>query len=1053
VDADTLLEPEASPDMGATPGAGDVVRRLVEACHDPAEDVWDDLDARMRATVLTALSDVRERHAALLAECGLPEDPPQGAEDRRTAMVAYRHWLTSDVFPALAMVLDRHEPTSMVVDCFGRGFATALEGARGLPETMLAQWGEGALDPRPTDPWGRRARKALGRWVSVARKADRERSVPVRALALRHLGLHVLPGYDRSASDAVRAWAEWAGRLERACAAWADVALPILGRAEVVEVPAADPEEAPSEPADEAWIALQVAAEAFDATLNALMEQPHTEARLTCEELMGRARGALDSDARVAGSFVFRPEAPMIGAHPLPELQRARLKLAGWDRQVASRISLYRTLLAVMVGGAAVRDRMRVRLEAVTLEPSATLLDCAEALTALAAEAKRRGTGDGAPETFDDLRLDGDRLVARALAAFPDPDRVSLEVESVVGDTVDALQAIVRQTPGTLVLHRLDSRTPTNLRAADTREVAFQELARQSLDALRIERIRSAALGFGSALVPVRANLAELPDVIQFAFDASSKELSVADADGAASERAALLAAEALERSAGVLRRAPARVGSALEAAQRQVASELADGGLALLERVGAGRVQSQLLMARSRFWDGLVRLDARFGPALDRARRRARLLSLRSGRSTRRTLRRVRALLGDDSGAPATQSTRTVRAFARADSGPGHVPLVYQRLFSFDPVTDPAFLVGRTGELADVAQRWRRWREDDEVPVMVRGYPGSGVTSFLRIATDVLRADGASVVRFDVEERIASEAELVSRLASLLDLPPAATLGAFARTIVRAAPGTDLPDVVAFDGFEHLYLRVPGGTDVLERFLTFMSETEPRIFWLAGVSQPAWQLLAKAEPTAVSQVDDFELRALPVDRLRETIMQRHRRSGLRLRFAEPREGRALLKRRLRRLRGTDAHQRVLEADFFEQLHRVSLGNIKLALFHWLLAADFEREDGEVLMQPLRRPDFGALDALDAAQNFTLKALLEHRTLTLDEHHAVFRVTRQESYQTFESLQNRRLIEPVDGASSAERQDSEINRGIRYRIRPLLVGAVTGHLRTLNIVH
>ena len=360
---------------------------------------------------------------------------------------------------------------------------------------------------------------------------------------------------------------------------------------------------------------------------------------------------------------------------------------------------------------------------------------------------------------------------------------------------------------------------------------------------------------------------------------------------------------------------------------------------------------------------------------------------------------------------------------------------------------------MGRTAELSDLIQRWRRWQEEDEVPVMVRGYPGSGVTSFLSIVADALSRDGATVVRLDVEQRIGDESDLTSRLAALLGIAPAASLGDLAVNVFGAPRGSEPADVVIVDGLEHLYLRVPGGTDLLERFLTFMSETEPRVFWVAGVSQPAWKLIAKAEPTAVSQVEDFELRALPVARLKETILQRHRRSGLQLSFAEPREGRALLKRRLRRLRGTEAHQQVLAEDFFEQLHRISMGNLKLALFHWLLAADFERAEGEVLMQPLRRPDFGVLEALDATHNFTLKALLEHRTLTLDEHLAVFRVTRQESYQTFESLQNRRLIERVDDPVASEAGASEIGRTSRYRIRPLLVGAVTAHLRTLNIVH
>jgi hypothetical protein len=1037
------------------PGSpGEALERVAQACYDPLTDIWDELDDRMGSTVLAAVADARARHAALILECGLDRAAPGDPIARRAALTAYRHGLTADVLPALVATLEHHKPVMLVAGLFANRFAAAVDLSRGLPESEPVFWGAGALDARPDDALRRRAGKRLARWISVARKPERHRPLPFRAIALRHLAHHVIPLYDRAASDSVRSWAEWTGRLERACATWSEAALPTLMEADAAVVPAAD-DEPSGEGGDQdaEWGSLRSAAEALDEALGALVVgHPDAELRSRTEALMKRAHVALDSDLRAAGSFVLQPEIPIIGAHPLSELDRTRATLAGWDEQIASRLTLYRSLLALAVGGAAVRERLGRRMEEVALEPLEVLNTCRDDLGRLAAEARARSGASDAGR-FEKLREQGNEVVAKVLDAFPDPDVVSTELESIVGDTVDALQGIVRQSPERLVLHRLDSRTPTTLRVAETRQISFQELARQSLDAVRIERVRGATLGLGSALVPIEAAVGELPDVIQFAFDACRDELASEPAQDDATSRAALLAAEALERAAGVLGQTPDRVRSAIVAVDSRVAEELARGGLSLLDRVDAGRVQSQFLRAQSRFGDALLRLEARFGPTMDRLGRRARLFRIRTARFGTRFSRRTMALLGKDGGAPAAQSERTVRAFARGDSGPGHVPLVYQRLFSLAPVTDATFLTGRAVELADVQQRWRRWGEEDGVPVIVRGYPGSGVTSFIRVVANTLGEDGAQVVRHEVEDRIRSEAELVALLATLLDLEPTETLGEFARTVLRIPKGHKLPDVVALDGLEHLYLRVPGGTDVLERFLTFMSETEPRIFWLGGVTQPAWNLIAKAEPTAVFQVEDFELRALSVERLGETILQRHRRSGLRLRFVEPSEGRALLKRRLRRLRGTDAHQRVLQEDFFAQLHRVSLGNLKLALFHWMLAADFEQTEGEVVMQPLRKPDFGVLDALDPTQNFTLKALLEHRTLTLDEHHSVFRVSRQESYQIFESLQNGRLIERIDAVVASQPDDSEINATSRYRIRPLLVGAVTGHLRTLNIVH
>jgi hypothetical protein len=195
-----------------------------------------------------------------------------------------------------------------------------------------------------------------------------------------------------------------------------------------------------------------------------------------------------------------------------------------------------------------------------------------------------------------------------------------------------------------------------------------------------------------------------------------------------------------------------------------------------------------------------------------------------------------------------------------------------------------------------------------------------------------------------------------------------------------------------------------------------------------------------------------LELDQLTGDELREAMTIRHRRSGLPLRFKEPEGNRRLLRQRLKRLRDPEAYDNLLAADFFDRLEKTSSRHLRLALFQWLMAADFEQGDG-VVMEPPERPDFTILDALTLTQNFTLKGFLEHRTLTLDEHDRIFRLPRHESYQIFESLQNRRLIEPVTPEADDLPERSEIEEDLRYRVRPLLEGAVIAHLRGRNIVH
>ena len=104
-------------------------------------------------------------------------------------------------------------------------------------------------------------------------------------------------------------------------------------------------------------------------------------------------------------------------------------------------------------------------------------------------------------------------------------------------------------------------------------------------------------------------------------------------------------------------------------------------------------------------------------------------------------------------------------------------------------------------------------------------------------------------------------------------------------------------------------------------------------------------------------------------------------------------------------------------------------------------------------MHPLAALDWSFLDSLDLMQSFTIKAFLEHNTLTLSEHDAVFRVTRQESYHVFESLVNRQIIEVAAEPEEGDRTVSRVVDGARYRLRPLITGAVARHLASRNIVH
>jgi hypothetical protein len=903
----------------------------------------------------------------------------------------------------------------------------------------------------------------VARWVSAARRTGTERPLPLRFVATRHLHIVVGPGMDEGCFPALRAWSEWITRLERIWIEWSDTALPALIRAEMPTEsleegrPKPKGEEAPAPEAP--WVIIRDAAGSFTAGLDDLVgDAPHTFLAENCRAGVHRARAMLEADLDVAGSFVLPGRDTPTGPPRLRRVERALRNARDVETAIIGRLKLYHSFLSLLAGATAVQKRLVWRVRQRCLGDADVLTGVAEALDALRTRTDSDFGGDGLPDRVAELETEVRDTLRPALAAIPAPDQIRETVSTAADTGVETLFAIVRQAPASIALRTDEARPRSSTRRIELRPLPFQDLAGQAFDALRIERIRASAEGVVLWIEETRADIDELDRVASFAFEAARRELEeeagAEEAKGEAGDtpeaRAAALIREALRSMAEALRSTHASLGSHLRESQIRLATDLGSGSSGLFDRLAAGRVQARLLAARSRFARARLWVNEQWGPQVDHAYHRVARRAVWLRALVERQLRRGTAIVAGDP-VHDEASQRSIKELADRSALSERLPLVYQRLFSLEPLADPSLLAGRETELADARARWGRWRQEDGVPLVIQGRPGSGITSFIRVLIASVEEIGGTTRYMSLEGRVQTEAELAVWLADRLELPEVETIDDLARAIFDAPKGS-LPDACALDNLEHLYLRVPRGTDLVERLLTLMAETEPRIFWMGGVTSSAWQIISTSEPTAVSQIDVLELPPLGQTDLRTSITTRHRRSGLPVNYVEPATGRKLLRHRLKRLRDPGAYQKLLEADFFDQLSRASAGHLGLALYQWLAAADFERSDG-VWMVPPTRPDFSILESLSLAQNFTLKAFLEHRTLTIDEHDRIFRLPHHESYQIFESLGNRHLIEALPSKGVDLFSRSEVEGRLRYRVRPLLLGAVATHLKGRNIVH
>jgi len=1024
--------------------------RARSACHEPFVTALDTIERQVRSGVLGAIDNGRERHAVIVTETRLADDPPEEWEERSARLLDYRRRVSSEVLEPILRAVRSAGPTSTVAQRLISALSEAAEAARAVPEYVEEPWEADALTVRDTDGVRRRVRKSLARLVSRARHTGQSRQLPLRAVTRHHVDRALSADIDATASELLRDWAKWSHRIELAWVEWGDAALPALVRAEIPRDARRDDEDEERREDDRPWHSVRAAARTLDDALDALCEEaPLHRFSDAMHARLGRLRERLQSDLKVAGSFVYAPGGPPRGDPELKRLSEIKAPLESWDRSVAEQLHLYESILSLLSGATAVRQKLIDRLRDECLAHAGALPDVADELGHLSSSFEARTAGDAPlPDRLERLSRHVQEALEATRGAIPDArsvDRIAREASEA---TVDALLSMIRQTPATLELHPDDVRLPSSVRGVETRRLHLQELARQAFDALRIERIRSSTADLVESIGEVRSDVAELPDVFAFAYQAAKKELE--EGRPGAEQRAVALATEALASMTESLRTARRSLDSAVERTGRRLATEFGDGSLALLSRVTAGGVEARLLALRSLVSTLRTWVTEHLGPpALKVWRSVSRRFELMRRLATR-GLRKGSEIVGS---APSDTlaSSRTLKALSDVSSVVEGLPLVYQRLFTLDPLRDESLLAGRERELADAMARWARWTSEDGVPLIVRGRPGSGVTSFMEVFGARIDADGGSLARVGLDTRHVGEASLATRIASVLELGEMDSLDALTSAIFDTSPD-DLPDAVTVDDLEHVYLREPGGTDLIERLLTLMAETEPRIFWIGGITSSAWQVIKTAEPAAISQVEALELEQLSGEAIREALMVRHRRSGLRIRFEEPGSSPEGLRHRWRKLRDPDGYEDMVAEDFFERLARSSGRHLRLALYQWLATADFTGDEG-VVMRPPERPDFSVLDGLDLMQSFTLKSLLEHRTLTLHEHDRIFRLPRHESYQVFESLGNRHLIEAIASESDGDPARSEIEENLRYRVRPLVVGAVIAHLRSNNIFH
>lgn len=591
---------------------------------------------------------------------------------------------------------------------------------------------------------------------------------------------------------------------------------------------------------------------------------------------------------------------------------------------------------------------------------------------------------------------------------------------------------------------------------ADARVLNLRELAQKAAEELNEDRLEALTKSCRNGLRDLVEDAGELPSILSFSFQSVVEGQGSRDSekdDG--KDSGAEIALGGISRTIAAMKSIESKAGEEIDAASKAMHIEAIRAWGRLHERV---RVEHQV---GGYVLDVKSKLDSearQIGRQVARQLREAKVLA---ERFLRRGQRQAKDLI--EKGKEAVGSPSVTRAsfhetavgLAELEAVLNSVPPVYRKLFSFQPLSDPELLIGRSDGITFVKNQLEQFEMGTPQATILVGGPSSGRTSLLNVVRTTLLVD-RDVRSLQLNEKVESSSEILELFRSKLglSLPDNCALDEAADLILDMQYGEAQPPICIVEHLEALMLRGIGGYRLLSDVLKFMSRTDTRIIWISTVSSFGWQLMSTSDPVAAALVNRFTMNELGRADLERLIMERHKKSGVPIEFVQPDDLNPLLRRRLRRVRSKEMKQELLKEAFFDRLYSQFGQNIQMALLQWVRSVEMEGDSERMqvrMTQPLNLTFFSGFQ-LD--QVFAMKALLEHGHLSIAEYAAIDRITYSQAMSIFETLGNALVIEAVesDNRSTLFRHVA-VRSGISYRIRPLFTHAAIRLLKERNVVH
>ena len=1041
------LEPEAVPELDAVLSelvcnADATVRRACEHWHR-------EIGIRIVQPLHTCVLEAVGRHNQLIAKVQASND-----DALLTNAAEYRASAVNEVLEPIASQLE----SLPFGEAIGGGLKIITEVEALAARAMTT--GEFSVplslftaNPRQTGPIASRVaqlRMRISGRLNTLRKRSLEgtvRRVPIRAIMQYHAVVRIGGTIASLHEDLERHTASLIGLLETGLTEWTNAVLVSEReqdqRMEPLSESAEEAEESPNSDTPKPWTTV---AQALTAVLEQVLDRSGA-LEMNPGAAFTRDADNLREDLRCAGTALLRDADRRLPKNtPQDHMVARRERWTAWFAQSRARIDLNVRIVRLHQKLMSFRYQLLQQMVKGTLKPVQEAFKQSASLLCQAPETLIDGESEELPVALQNLRAEVLEPIQKSLADLPG----LLTADQVLSRPGDKQWKILlrelKAWPDTILLHAVPKTVTATALGKMLEDRNVKGDVQQVLAPLP-QRVSNLGRTLRQELLDVWSRTERVVSIVEFSLGSAQQEVEV--------KITSRKVKNARELAQGGLQRASTAMTELLESLDIQW-EQFAEDVDSEIDKAWSDVHRS--LRSEDLIEDHWVSVQSRFRRSLrnfgQELRNQARNTKKIARRLVRRGHRRAATLIEHGRSAIGASTTAGRDRWAAKEAiGPTaflelnkRLPLVYRRLFAFEPVSEPWLLLGRDSDLSYLHRHIERWRTKVSVGALVLPMPiGSGRSSLLRVfAASLEETENVSIVT--LRHRYADSAEFAHEFGAAIGIE-VSTLEELEHSLQTTGPR-----ICLVDNLEHLMRQAYAGAGLLEHVLLFMARTDSYVCWIATIANLAWQYLETVHTRAAGLVSTYQVGDVNRNMLGDIMVHRHERSGLSLRFGQPDTASPLLARRLKRTRGDNARQAILKDHYFERLFTNCGSNVLLAMVYWLNSAEFG--ENSVRVKQWRPLSFRFLDHLDLTRDFSLKAFLVHNTLTIHEHAQVFNTSDAESYVVMESLLSLGLIIP--SRLPLKRLDQAPNRIVpqtRYRVHPLLLHPVRQMLRRQNIVH